>query len=259
MNGTGDISLNAGIAAEYQWWSYNTTIGKPYVLGRVPKDISREEVAWSYDNSKNSQEFTDEWTESWTNSNSATLTVTNSATITLSASITIEDVASSGFEFTISTETSSTETKETSHELSHTWTLSVGPGEKLTLYRVISTVGETVEYGQDFGIADGSLLGTKGDKYAGHYYWGMYVNTLCNAPRGRLDLHGSSKNVTYTFKLVRETKDGKKVATPLPVDAYQAKDTDAAILGKETKWAKDSKAVFGDGTAQVMIAAPGDE
>ena len=45
------------------------------------------------------------------------------ATITLSASITIEDVASSGFEFTISTETSSTETKETSHELSHTWTL----------------------------------------------------------------------------------------------------------------------------------------
>ena len=45
------------------------------------------------------------------------------ATITLSASITIEDVASSGFEFTISTESSSTETKETSHELSHTWTL----------------------------------------------------------------------------------------------------------------------------------------
>ncbi|KAI5824276.1 hypothetical protein K523DRAFT_356965 [Schizophyllum commune Tattone D] len=61
------------------------------------------------------------------------------------------------------------------------------------------------------------------------------------------------------FKLVRETKDGKKVATPLPVDAYQAKDTDAAILGKETKWVKDSKAVFGDGTAQVMVAAPGDE
>ena len=87
----------------------------------------------------------------------------------------------------------------------------------------------------------------------------MYVNTLCNSPRGRLDLHGSSKNVTYTFKLVRETKDGKKVATPLPVDAYQAKDTDSAILGEETKWAKDTKAVFGDGTAQVMVAAPGDE
>ena len=45
------------------------------------------------------------------------------ATISLSASITIEDVASSGFEFTISTEASSTETKETSHNLSHTWTL----------------------------------------------------------------------------------------------------------------------------------------
>ena len=64
-----------------RWWSYNTTIGKPYVLGRVPKDISRGEVAWSYDNTKNTEEFTDEWTESWTNSNSATLTVTNSGAL----------------------------------------------------------------------------------------------------------------------------------------------------------------------------------
>lgn len=46
------------------------------------------------------------------------------ASITLSASITIEDVASSGFEFTISTESSSTETKETTHDLSHTWTMT---------------------------------------------------------------------------------------------------------------------------------------
>ena len=105
MNGIGDIFLNSGIAAEYQcvcyyftllphisrvlteihsclrWWSYNTTIGKPYVLGKTPKNISTEEVAWSYDNTHNNQEHNEEWTESWTNTNSATLTVTNSGAL----------------------------------------------------------------------------------------------------------------------------------------------------------------------------------
>ncbi|KAL1760370.1 hypothetical protein FB107DRAFT_270083 [Schizophyllum commune] len=285
MNGIGDIFLNSGIAAEYQWWSYNTTIGKPYVLGKTPKNISTEEVAWSYDNTHNNQEHNEEWTESWTNTNSATLTVTDSATIALSSSITIANVASSGFDISVSLESSSSETEERSYSLTRSWPMNVGPGEKLTLYRNITTVGEVVEYGQDFGIADGSLLGTKGDKYGDHYYWGRYVNTLCNNPRGRLELLGSSRNVTYAFRQVRETADGRKIVTPLAVDVHGPGDavdvyedkavvdvnvSKDAVSGDDAKDAsggtKDSKAVrgvvkavWGDGAAQIMVAAPDGE
>ncbi|KAL1722796.1 hypothetical protein EV715DRAFT_286843 [Schizophyllum commune] len=301
MNGIGDIFLNSGIAAEYQWWSYNTTIGKPYVLGKTPKNISTEEVAWSYDNTHNNQEHNEEWTESWTNTNSATLTVTNSATIALSSSITIANVASSGFDISVSLESSSSEIEERSYSLTRSWPMKrvrrkspVGPGEKLTLYRNITTVGEVVEYGQDFGIADGSLLGTKGDKYGDHYYWGRYVNTLCNNPRGRLELLGSSRNVTYAFRQVRETADGRKVVTPLAVDIHgpeaviggsegknavdvyedknvvsggEAKDAvnfneakDASGGKKDAKVVRGVvKAVWGEGAAQIMVAVPDGE
>ncbi|KAI5896849.1 uncharacterized protein SCHCODRAFT_02493604 [Schizophyllum commune H4-8] len=274
MNGIGDIFLNSGIAADYQWWSYNTTIGKPYVLGKTPKNISQEEVAWSYDNTHNNQEHNEEWTESWTNTNSATLTVTNSVTITLSSSITIANVASSGFDISVSLEASSSKTEERSYTLTRSWPMNVGPGEKLTLYRNITTLAKSSN--MDFGIANGSLLGTKGDKYGDHYYWGRYVNTLCNNPRGRLDLMGSSSNITYAFRLVRETADRRKVVTPLAVDVYEAKDADNAHESKDdigvhdskrhSKGEKDSKAVrgvvkavWGDGEAQIMVAAPDGE
>ena len=96
-------------------------------------------------------------------------------------------------------------------------------------------------------------------RYAGHYYWGMNVNALCNRPRGRLNLYGTSERVTYAFKLVRKNAGGREVVTSFAVDAYQADDASAASMEEEDPWAKDSKAVYGDGVAQIMVAAPGDE
>ncbi|KAJ6514640.1 hypothetical protein DFH09DRAFT_1332994 [Mycena vulgaris] len=73
MGGIQHISLNSGVAANWQWWSYNTTIGQPYLLGRRPTSISREETAWEYDNTQNSKPHEEHWTEAWTNSTTATL------------------------------------------------------------------------------------------------------------------------------------------------------------------------------------------
>ncbi len=104
----------------------------------------RDETAWTYDNTQNSKPHVEEWTEKWTNTSSATLTVGSSgmwfspcspnvspidivihglASITLSNHITIFDVAESGFDITISSESSSSESKEETYELSHTWTM----------------------------------------------------------------------------------------------------------------------------------------
>ncbi|TBU38392.1 cytolysin [Dichomitus squalens] len=259
MKGIGDLSLNSGIAAEYQWWSYNTTIGQPYILGRRPNSISREETAWSYDNTQNNRPFEQQWTESWTNSSSATLTVANSASITLSNHVTIFNVASSGFDISISTESSSSETKETSYSLSSTWTMDVGPGEKLSLIRVITTISETAEYGQDFGLESGSRVGTKGDRYNGHYYWGMSLNNLLNNPRGRLNLQGSSKNVTYSFKLVREGPKGR-TSTPLPVDLYEASASQVAQapVGVLANWTKTATEDVGSAPTEDMVPGIGE-
>ncbi|KAL1668797.1 cytolysin [Schizophyllum commune] len=259
MNGTGDLSLNSGIAARYQWWCYNTTIGRPYIIGRNPRSFNRETVAWSYDNTHNNEEHKEDWTETWTNTNSATLTISNNVSISLNGSITIANVASSGLQISVSLDSSTTQSAQRTYNLNRSWSMRVGPGEKLTLYRITTTVSEFVEYGQDFGITDRSLLGTEGEKYAGHYYWGMNVNALCNRPRGRLNLYGTSERVTYAFKLVRKNAGGREVVTSFAVDAYQADDASAASMEEEDPWAKDSKAVYGDGVAQIMVAAPGDE
>lgn len=63
------------LTLDFRWWCYNTTVGNPYIISRVPKQTSREETAWSYDNSENSRPFEDTWTEAWSNSRSATLSI----------------------------------------------------------------------------------------------------------------------------------------------------------------------------------------
>ena len=72
------MSFHADHGLSHRWWSFNTTIGQPYVLGRRPNATTREEKAWEYDNTSNSKPFHDQWTESWTNTSSATLTVSSS-------------------------------------------------------------------------------------------------------------------------------------------------------------------------------------
>ncbi|KAI0767329.1 cytolysin [Fomes fomentarius] len=257
MHGLGDIFLNSGIAADYQWWSYNTTIGSPYVISRIPKQISREETAWSYDNRQNSKPFEDSWTESWSNSRSATLSITAGVSISLHSSITIFDVASSGYDISISVEASSSETKEQRYDLTHSWTLEVGAHEKLSLIRVITTSSEVAEYGQSFGLTSDSKVGTKGDKWQDHWYWYYNLNSLLGTPRGRLTLQGNSTAVTYSFKLVREGPNGTRME-PLPVSVQHAIKEgsvrpEAAVV---EKWAAETKLAVGDAPVEDEGHAP---
>lgn len=250
MRNTSDLSLNAGVAANWQWWSFNTTIGMPYVLGSVPNQTTREETAWSYDNTQNSRPFETQWTESWTNSTSATLTVATSASITLSQQITVFNVASSGFDISVSTETSSSETRESVHQLSHTWPMDVGPHEKLTLIRIITHTSEVTNYGQDFGLTPGSLVGTNGRRWEGHYFWGMPLNGLLNSPRGRMHLMGSSRRSTYAFRIIREGPNGR-TSEPVVIDLVEAARARAGMNEQQIppaileKWNEDAKEAAG--------------
>ncbi|KZV83102.1 cytolysin [Exidia glandulosa HHB12029] len=253
MEGLGDISLNAGIAAEYQWWSYNELSGQPYIVSKIPTMTNREETAWSYDNTQNSEPFTDTWTEKWTNTTTASLTVDSSLTIGLSASITILDVASMGFNLTVTMGQSQTDSKSQSYELSHTWELKVGPNEKLSLVRVITMSGEEVVYNQQFGIRSGSLLGSE---YQDHYYWARDINSLLGTPRGQLTLRGSGRSTTHQYKLIRESPKGRTIE---PVPAYAVNKNNrltgqvpAAVL---EGWAAQTRLVIGEGIIKDAIGA----
>jgi hypothetical protein len=95
-------------------------------------------------------------------------------------------------------------------------------------------------------------------RYNGHFYWGMYLNNLLNNPRGRMDLMGNSRIVTYTFKLVREGPRGRTV-TPLPVDLHSAGDRDKAAevpQGVLAKFVQTTKEID-EALPQIMVPAPG--
>ncbi|KAK7012327.1 hypothetical protein R3P38DRAFT_3210322 [Favolaschia claudopus] len=244
MDGIGDLSLNDGVAAEYQWWSFNALINGPYLLSNRPQTTTQVQTAWSYDNTQNNQPFEQPWAEKWTETKSADVNISTSATVSINASVTLYDVASTGFDISISVSSSSSEHKETSHELETSWIMKVGPHEKLSLIRTITTSTTVADYGQDFGLRKDSMVGTKGRKYNGHYYWGMNLNSLCNTPTGRMDISGHGKSVSYAFKLVREGPKGR-TTEPLPVEPLGAQ---ASVGFMEA-----------EGEKSVWLMAPGGE
>jgi len=235
MEGLGDLSLNDGIAAEYQWWCYNATIGEPTRVGNSVDSVNETETVWSYDNSANLQPFTTTWTESWKSESSATLSITNRASLTLGQSITIPGVGGSEFSISISTEATSGETRLQTHELTNSWELTVGPGEKLSVERTQTTTTGRSQYNLAYGVNDAGLLGTKGRTWNGHYYWGMNVNWLLNYPRGIMTLEGYSRKNSYAHKIVRTPAPGRE-AGPL-VPAVLAKPVQVTLLedGTSTK------------------------
>ncbi|KAJ6468043.1 hypothetical protein DFH09DRAFT_1482225 [Mycena vulgaris] len=128
---------------------------------------------------------------------------------------------------------------------------SPGPGEKLTLIRVITMTNEVADYGQEFGLKNHSFFGTEGSIYDGHYYWGLNLNWLCSNPRGTLTLVGSCRITTYSFKLVREGPKGR-TSTPLPIDLDHARAADVppAVIAK---WAEIGKTAVGEGPVQDTV------
>ncbi|GJE91530.1 cytolysin-like protein [Phanerochaete sordida] len=257
MKDKNDIHLNKSIAKDYHWWSYNTMIDRPYVISSIPTSVSREEVAWTYDNTESSKPFSDSWSESWTNTRTVTVSVKESVSINLWANITLFNVASSGFDVSVDLAQSSAQTKEMSYALSHSLTMEVGPREKLSIMRVITTTGETTEYGQKFGLTKDSMLGTEGKKYNGHYYWGYNINSLLGTPTGRMKLVGISRNVTYAYKIIRESADGVRTASPLDVDIDGVVSVGGEALPDSVgeEWVRDITSKTGSSEAPVRDVA----
>ncbi|KAJ7473069.1 TEER-decreasing protein [Mycena galericulata] len=199
MQGLGDIALN-------DWFSYNVLVGPPRIAGNNADTIESSTIVWMYDNSQNMQEFQASWTETWTNSSRASLSISTHAGISLNQSISIPGVGGSEFSITISTDSTKEETRETSHQLSTSWGITVMAGEIVSIERVR----------MDYGLAPNSLMATKGKLYDGHYYWGFNINSTLNSPRGTMSLLGRSTQENYTFRIVRTTPDGHRRTEPLP-------------------------------------------
>ncbi len=90
-------------------------------------------------------------------------------------------------------------------------------------------------------------------RYNDHYYWGMDINSLLGNPRGKLNLQGSSKVTTMSFKMVREGPNGHTVVKA-PVDLRSA-DREVPVSVHRT-WAEMEKTAIGSAT-QVEIMVPG--
>ncbi|KIY46158.1 TEER-decreasing protein [Fistulina hepatica ATCC 64428] len=235
MHGFGDMALNESFANTYQWYSYNTTKGDPRSNGDIINSIQSNQTVWSYDNTGNLQPFESQWTEKWVETSTATLSVTTHAGIELKQSITIPGVGGSEFSISISTESTSSETKTNEHTLENTWKITVNPGEKVSIERTkTSTTGQTV-YLVDYGVTNDSLIGTKGDKYNDHYYWGYGINYYLNSPSGTMRLSGHSTKDSYEFKIVRVKPDGKKVFEPLPQPPEKLKLLAASLATEKDK------------------------
>ncbi|EJD39490.1 putative cytolysin, partial [Auricularia subglabra TFB-10046 SS5] len=219
---------------------HNSVIGDSYVISNRPQATTAEHTAWSYDNRGNDEPFEDSWSESWENKVSADLSVTSSRTIKLDQTITIANVASTGFSMSMSLEKSETQHKESIHTLSHRWEFKVKPHEKLTLIRVITHSTAVTDYGQAFGLAAGSKVGTDGKRWEGHYYYGMCLNNICNNPKGTVRLQGIGTSTSYEFKLVRESAKGTSLDQP-PAESYAISHTsepasstgNAAVAGRQ--------------------------
>lgn len=210
MQGLGDIFLNEGLSLTYHWYSYNILLGIPRSIPGHTNTFHEDEAAWTYDNTQNSMAQSQEWTETWTEVRSVELSITNSSTIGLSSSITIGNVAESSMSLTIDASSTSSERREEEHSRTYTWTLEVGPHEKLSIFRNITTETGTTTYAQDYGLWPSSLVATKGRRWNNHYYWGMNLNTLCNDPKGTMTLLGSRRRTHYAFTLVREGVSGRR-------------------------------------------------
>ncbi|KAJ7456011.1 TEER-decreasing protein [Mycena galericulata] len=219
MQGLGDMALNEGFAHDWRhagWYSYNVLIGNPRIAGNSADNIESSSIVWTYDNSANFQEFQATWTETWTNSTSAALSISTHAGISLSQSISIFGVGGSEFAMSISTDSTREETRENSHELSTTWGITVMPGETVNIERVRMVTHGRVVYHQDYGIAHNSLMATKGRQHNGHFFWGIPINSTLNNPRGTMSLLGRATEESFTFRIVRQTRDGKRSVELLP-------------------------------------------
>ncbi|KAJ7830370.1 hypothetical protein B0H13DRAFT_1655182, partial [Mycena leptocephala] len=107
----------------YSWLSHNVLVGQPRIASESADHIQSSTIVWTRDNSQNLEDVAINWTETWTNSASAALSVSNCAGVSLSQSISIRSVAGSEFSFDISTESTSEETQQNSHQLSATWAI----------------------------------------------------------------------------------------------------------------------------------------
>ncbi|KAI0749451.1 cytolysin [Daedaleopsis nitida] len=236
MRNDGDMELNEGLADKYGWYCYNALRGDVRADGPVFNDLPHDDtIMWKYDNTKNSQPHEEDWSEKWSETRSASLGIKESASISLNTSVTIEGICSTEFGFSVSTESNKEESKEQTHELSHTWKIKVNPGETVSLVRTQKTRLGTQTYYQDFGLdPQSNKIATDGNKWDGHFFWGLSANNALNNPKGTMKIVGTVKEVTFTFAIVRDGKNGSQMreAMFMPPSPLMTKDETKAKVGR---------------------------
>ena len=93
---------------------------------------------------------------------------------------------------------------------------------------------------------------------ADHSPQAFNANWLLNSPRGRLTLQGSSKAVTYSFKLIRTGPKGRRIE-PLPIKPRSAlrpgcAEPEDIII---ERWAAQAELDVGSETVPIMV--PGED
>ncbi|KAJ7849172.1 cytolysin [Mycena leptocephala] len=214
MEGLEDMALNEGFALDFGWLSHNVLVGQPRIASQSADHIQSSTIVRTLDNSQNTDDLTLDWNETWTNTASAALSVSNRAGVSLNQSISIMDVAGSGFSISISTESTTEETQTNSRQFSTT--VSTMAGETVHLERIRTIRQGQATYDQDYGLAPDSLIGTKGRIWEDHVYWGFNINATLNTPRGTMALRGRSSDETFTFRIVRVGRDGRRTVEPVP-------------------------------------------
>ncbi|KAK2462618.1 hypothetical protein APHAL10511_005351 [Amanita phalloides] len=201
MSGESHLHLNDWMADQYGWYCYNYIKGQAVKTGSRPINARQTVVRHVWDNTQNSQPQKEKWTETTTRTYTATLTTTVSATIQLESSITVPGVGGGSVSLTVGTESKKEDKYEEKHEVKREFEIRVGPYEKLELKRTQTDLGAIDTYRVPYGAK--GKIGTQGEKYDDHYYWGYSFSDTFGDPTSYIELSGTSKETDYTFTLVR--------------------------------------------------------
>jgi len=249
MEDESHLHLNDSFVEKYGWYCWNAVLGQAEKSGSEPTSAQETVVRHVWDNTDNDQPQKDSWKETTTTRTTARLATTTSASVTLSATITVYNVASSGFTLSVGTEQRTEDTTSRTEEVERKFDIVVGPHEKLELLRTKTEMGQVATYDVPYGLSEGSMVGTQGEKYDGHYHWGFYLNGLLDNPRGRIQLMGVANSTNYLFKLKRTKGQGPVTSSVRFIDPSNANGYIAVPIEDSGDSPNDLKNLTGEAVA----------
>ncbi|THU82046.1 hypothetical protein K435DRAFT_808613 [Dendrothele bispora CBS 962.96] len=218
MQDLNDALVNDSYTDNFGWFCYNSILDSPTLVSNSLVPNTTSEVSWSYDNTNNNQSHSETWTEEWEERESATVSITQRSSITLESTINLYNVASTSLSFSIDTEDNSTKSSESIRRMTRSWTMNVGPGERLSLIRNITRSTGTATYTNRYGLHPShDIIGTKGRRWNNHFYWGYHAKDVFGPLTGSMRFEAHSTITSFTFTLDRVTADGRHTVEPLPL------------------------------------------